>query len=73
MAQARTAPRSTRAEPFERPVARRLPLRASGTVQPDAFDVAPERDTVQMARAVLSRAGVDELTLALVRKHLGLR
>lgn len=35
-------------------------------------DRSPDAETLAQARAVLSRANVDELTLALVRKHLGL-
>ena len=36
-------------------------------------DPAPDQSTVELARALLSEASVDELTLALVRRHLGLR
>ena len=37
------------------------------------LDPAPDGETLALARAVLSQASVDELTLSLVRRHLGLR
>jgi len=37
------------------------------------FDPRPEPETLDLARLVLDHAPVDDLTLAHVRKHLGLR
>jgi hypothetical protein len=37
------------------------------------FDPRPDGETLQLARALLENANVDEVTLALVRKQLGLR
>ncbi len=37
------------------------------------FDPRPNGETLQLARALLENANVDEVTLALVRKQLGLR
>ena len=48
----------------------RRPLSDQGRVVPDP---APDATTLAHARAVLSQASVDELTLALVRRHLGFR
>ncbi len=46
------------------------PLNDQGRVM---LDPSPEEATLELARAVLSQAGVDELTLALVRRRLGLK
>ncbi len=37
------------------------------------LDPRPSGETMELARALLENAAVDELTLALVRKQLGLR
>jgi hypothetical protein len=37
------------------------------------FDRAPDGETLRLARALLERASVDDLTLALIRTRLGLK
>lgn len=49
---------------------RGTPLNDQGRVVPDP---APDAETLSLSRALLSQASVDELTLALVRRHLGLK
>jgi len=46
------------------------PLNDQGKLELDPW---PSRETMELARVLLENAAVDELTLALVRKHLGLR
>ena len=46
------------------------PLNDQGRVM---LDPAPAAETLGLARALLSDANVDDLTLELVRRHLGLR
>jgi predicted nucleic acid-binding Zn ribbon protein len=45
----------------------RTPLVDRGRI---VFDPAPDAQTLALSRALLSRAGVDELTLSLVRRKL---
>jgi len=37
------------------------------------FDPRPDAETLDLARALLENASVDDVTLAIVRRHLGLR
>src|SRR5262249_46937157 len=45
------------------------PLNDQGKLE---FDVRPDGETLELARVLLEAARVDEVTLMLVRKHLGL-
>ena len=49
------------------------PLRPTRDMSRLVFDRAPEAETIRLARAFLVRAGVDDVTLALVRVRLGLK
>ena len=49
------------------------PLRPTRDMSRLVFDRAPEPETIRLARAFLVRAGVDDVTLALVRVRLGLK
>lgn len=46
------------------------PLNDQGKLE---LDPRPSRETMELARVVLENAAVDDLTLALIRKRLGLR
>ena len=49
------------------------PLRPHDDQSRLVFDARPDHETLELAKALLEGASVDDVTLALVRKHLKLR